>query len=140
MQTAIIYPVVVQIFLTLLIGIRMASLRGNELRSSRISPSEIAVDNANWPDDVRKCGNSYSNQFEMPVLFYVLCILAMLVNMADFIAVALAWIFVISRIVHAFIHNTHNNLTQRGLVFSIGAAVVALQAMYLLIRLLAVQI
>lgn len=137
MQTAILYPVFVQMFLTLFIGVRAAVGRVKLVRSGQIHPSKIALDNSNWPDDLRKLTNSYSNQFEVPVLFYVLCIVAMLTNMADMIAIALAWMFVASRMVHAYIHTTNNRVARRALAFFFGAGVIGLLAFYLFLRLLA---
>lgn len=137
MQTAILYPVFIQIFLTLFIGVQTAVGRVKVIRSGQVHPSKIALDSSNWPDDLRKLGNSLGNQFELPVLFYVLCIVAMLSNMADSIAITLAWVFVVSRIVHAYIHTTSNRVTRRALVFFFGAFIIALLAAYIFLRLLA---
>jgi hypothetical protein len=134
MQTAILYPVFVQIFLTLFVGGLTGFGRVKMVRSGQVHPSQIALDNRNWPDDLRKLGNNYSNQFERPVLFYVLCIIALLVNMADMIAILLAWLFVASRLVHAYIHTTQNRVPRRGLVFFFGAFAVGLLALYLFLR------
>lgn len=136
MQTAILYPVFVQIFLTLFVGALTGFGRVRLVRSGQIHPSQIALDNRNWPDDLRKLGNNYSNQFELPLLFYVLCIIAMLVNMADMITLLLAWLFVASRLVHAYIHTTNNRVPRRGLVFFFGAFAVGLLAVYLFLCLL----
>ncbi len=137
MQTAILYPVFVQIFLTIFVGVRAAAGRVRVIRSGEIHPSQVALDNANWPDGLRKLGNNYNNQFELPVLLYVLCIVAMLTNKADVIAIVLAWVFVASRIVHSYIHTTNNRVPRRGLVFFFGAGVIGLLALYLFLRLLA---
>ena len=39
-------------------------------------------------------GNAWLNQFEVPVLFYVLTILALITKQADLLFVMMAWIFV----------------------------------------------
>ncbi len=57
------------------------------------------------------------------MLFYVLTILALITKHADFLFVVMAWIFVLTRIGHAYIHCTNNNLRARGLLFGIGALV-----------------
>ena len=53
--------------------------------------------------------NALPDQFELPVLFYVLTILAMITRHADLLFVVLAWMFVAMRLVHAYIHVTSNN-------------------------------
>ncbi len=57
---------------------------------------------------------SFSNQFELPVLFYVLTILAYVTHLAGVVFVVLAWIFVIFRILHAYVHVTSNIIRLRG--------------------------
>jgi hypothetical protein len=66
---------------------------------------------------------SFSNQFELPVLFYVLTILALVTKLADLIFVVLAWIFVLFRILHACVHVTSNNVRIRGPLFGVSAIV-----------------
>ena len=36
-----------------------------------------------WPEDAAKCAANYTNQFEMPVLFYAVCAFALIVKGAD---------------------------------------------------------
>ena len=67
---------------------------------------------------------SFSNQFELPVLFYVLTILAYITHHAGLIFVILAWIFVIFRLLHAYVHVTSNIVRCAGTLY--GIAVVAL--------------
>ena len=50
----------------------------------------------------------------MPVLFYVLTVLAVITKQADLLFVLLAWVFVLSRLAHAYIHVTSNDLRLRG--------------------------
>ena len=52
----------------------------------------------NWPARANQVANAFSNQFELPVLFYVLTILAIATRHADILFVTLAWLFVVFRI------------------------------------------
>ena len=56
----------------------------------------------------------FSNQFEIPVLFYVLTILAYVTHLAGVIFVVLAWIFVIFRLLQAYVHVTSNRSCAAG--------------------------
>ena len=69
---------------------------------------DVALDNSRWPDDVRKLSNNYDNQFQLPVLFYALLPLMILLVKVDWLTVALAWAFIASRIVHSLIHTGDN--------------------------------
>jgi hypothetical protein len=51
---------------------------------------------------------------------------AMITNGIDILMVALAWAFVLSRVVHAYIHVGPNVLMWRGTAFLVGAIVVLL--------------
>ena len=62
-------------------------------------PSKIALREPNWPARTQQVANCFSNQFELPVLFYVLTILEIITRHADVVFVVLAWIFVLARLV-----------------------------------------
>jgi hypothetical protein len=48
----------------------------------------------------------------------------------------MAWIFVLARLAHAYVHVTSNNLNQRGPVFGLGAIVLALMWLIFIVRIL----
>ncbi len=118
----VLLPVFVQAILTFAVAYTLAyrrfvAVRGGEVRG------KIALREANWPDHARQAENNYLNQFELPVLFYVLMILLIITRQADFILVTLAWIFVALRIAHAYVHLTSNRVMLRGPFFIVGAVV-----------------
>ena len=81
-------------------------------------------------------GYSFQNQFELPVLFYVLTILAIITKHADLLFVVLAWIFVLSRLAHAYIHVTSNDLKLRGPFFGVGALVLAIMWLIFIVKIM----
>src|ERR1700760_2396419 len=105
---SVLLPVFVQVALTFALLFWMGSARTSALRNKETKVSDIALGEANWPARVMAVGNSYNNQWQMPVLFYVLVILAWITRKADLLFVVMSWIFVLSRIVHAGIHTTTN--------------------------------
>ena len=80
--------------------------------------------------------NAYNNQLELPVLFYVLTILAIVTRHADFLFVVLAWVFMLLRLVHVAIHLTSNNLGRRFAAFAAGAVVLAVMWIIFIVRIL----
>ncbi len=119
---SIIYPLFVQVALTFCLMFIMAFNRVKAARARRYRLRDIAVNSANYPDDVRKFGNSYVNQFELPVLFYLICVVLMIAGPGNNkLYLMLAWAFVATRIVHAFIHVTSNNVIRRFYAFLAGA-------------------
>jgi hypothetical protein len=101
----------------------MGQVRVGAVRRNEVRVADIALGQKAWPERAQQVSNSYHNQFELPVLFYVLVILAMATRKADLLFVALAWIFVLLRFVHAFVHCTSNSIRPRLAIFSIGAIV-----------------
>jgi hypothetical protein len=59
----------------------------------------------------------------MPVLFFAVAAFSMIANAVDSTMVALAWVFTISRLVHALIYTTYNTVTHRFLVYLAGSMV-----------------
>jgi len=118
---SILLPLFVQVALTLVLGLWLAYLRGRDLRSGAVHPSKIALREPNWPLKTQLVGFCFSNQFELPVLFYVLTILELVTRQADLIFLVLAWVFVLTRVMHAMVHTTTNRIRFRGAWYGFGA-------------------
>jgi hypothetical protein len=88
------------------------------------------------PENVAKTTRSFNNQFEVPTLFYVIATLHMIMDLDNLAAQALAWLFVLLRYVHAYIHLGSNNVKFRMLTFFSGLLV--LVALWLHAALLAI--
>jgi hypothetical protein len=73
-----------------------------------------------WPESVLQINNSIRNQFELPVLFYVVCFALWAMEAVGIVALVAAWLFVLSRIVHAWIHLTSNYIPNRRRTFTVG--------------------
>jgi hypothetical protein len=80
---------------------------------------------------VLQVGNAYHNQLELPVLFYVVLLLAFQTQTLDVVLLVLSWMFVLSRLVHAYVHVTSNRLDRRTGVFGVGA--IALLLMWVIV-------
>ena len=122
----VLLPVFVQVILTLVVAFVLAFKRVSALRTGEMRGKKIALREPNWPDHTRQYECNYMNQFELPVLFYVLMILLLITRKADFILMTLAWIFVVLRIAHAYVHVTSNNVNLRGPLFGMGLFVLAI--------------
>ena len=136
MVIAILYPVFAQIILTFVLLAALGRARRKALLTEGVRYTDIALDSSRWPDEARKVANCYANQFELPVIFYVLCLIALMTGKADFLMVVLAWIFVASRIVHALIHTGLNIVPQRGAALAVGMLVLMIMTGILLVRLM----
>ena len=122
----VLAPLFVEVALTFVLLIRTALMRRDDIRSGAVATSRIALGEPNWPPPTTQFGNSFRNQFELPVLFYVLTVLAIVTRHADLLFVVMAWLFALLRIVHATIHTTNNIVLRRGMVYGVGAMVLIL--------------
>jgi hypothetical protein len=129
--TVILYPVLVEVLLTFVLLVAMGPARSRSLRDSgkTLDDLDVRLGHAAYSEEATKVARSYANQFELPVLFYAVVAFALITRGVDVFMVALAWVFAVSRVVHAWIHTGPNIIKWRASVFIIGA--VALAAMWI---------
>ena len=60
------------------------------------------------------------NQFEWPVVFYLICVFLVIEHNTDSLQIGLAWLFIAGRLLHSYVHIFLNNIRLRGIVFSIN--------------------
>jgi len=113
--TAILWPVAAQVFLFFGIAIALGLSRTRDVVSGKVKPQDSALDYDVWSDHSRQIANSFRNQLEMPLLFYLVCTLALITRTVDHVFLYLAWAYVGLRIVHAAIHLTFNYVPLRAL-------------------------
>ena len=119
---AILLPLFLMVLLTFAVGMVMAKRR-REAFMAGTHFRDIALREPNWPKPALQAQYAYANLFEMPVLFYVAVIVAILTKHAATVMVVLAWIYVAFRYLQAYIHVTSNQVKYRGLFF-LGSALV----------------
>src|SRR6202158_3122232 len=123
MFQAILIPLFVQVALTFGLLFWMGGLRGRDFGSGAVDPNKVGLREPGWPARTTQVAYAYSNQFELPVLFYVLVALLMIMRHADVIFVVLAWLFVLTRLIQAAIHVTNNDVLRRGQAYGVGVLV-----------------
>jgi len=122
----IFLPVLVQILISIagfmLLGVRKAKA----IRAGGMDLTKAALDSDAWPDYVLMVSNNIRNQFQVPVLFYVLCFIFYSLEAVTTTVLILAWAFVISRVIHAYIHMSSNYVPARFRVFIIGFVIMTI--------------
>ena len=132
----VLLPLMVQIGLTFALLIAMVGLRRQTLVSGETKIRDIALGEPNWPTRATQVGNCYRNQFELPVLFYALIALALPLRHADLFIVLMSWIFVITRLIHAGVFVTSNDLGRRSIAWIAGALVLLVMWLYFALKML----
>lgn len=128
----ILAPLVAQAALTFYLMAGMMLLRRRAVMEKKVKPKDLLIRAGGnpWPPRVAQFGDAYLNSFELPILFYVVMILAFITRTADLLFVLLAWVFVALRVTQAIVHTTSNIRKYRSNAFRAGAAV--LLAMWVL--------
>lgn len=133
---AILSPVFAQVFLTFALLIVMGRRRFAEVGAGRVRVGEIALGERNWSARTQAAANAFSNQFEVPVLFYALVPLALFTRKADLLFVVLAWVFVATRFVHAGVFVTSNHVPTRFRAYMAGVLVLMVMWAVFAVRIL----
>jgi hypothetical protein len=123
-NAAIFQPCAALALLTFVVMGVMYQRRIAEMRRERIAPQSFALSGeaGRLLTDTRASDN-YRNLFELPVLFYVLCIALALTSNVDQVYVAGAWLFIALRAVHSAIQVGKNAVMSRFRVFAAGSLV-----------------
>ncbi len=120
----ILLPVLAQVLLTLSVFVRLAKAKAAAAAAGNVDEARRALHADAWPDHVIQLNNNIRNQFEVPVLFYVVCIVLWALQVTSVAVHVLAWLFVISRVIHMVIHTGANVVTLRRRVFLSGCVLV----------------
>ena len=112
------------VVLTFFVGLRLFAVRVQEMREQRIHPqtASTSLQMASQLQNVQAADN-FKNLFEVPVLFYALCAIALAVSHVPVWLAFGAWLFVALRVAHSVIHCTYNKVMHRFPVFMLGFAV-----------------
>ena len=129
---AIFYPVLALFALTLAVAVRMYFARVGAARAGKVKIKDFRLgESASVPPEVALPNRNFMNLLEVPVLFYVVCIILYVIQAVDALALTLAWLYVALRAAHSLIHLTTNNVIHRLTAF--GASNVALLGLWLLL-------
>ncbi len=123
---ALIRPVVALVVLTAIVGLLMVVYRNVAVIRGTATGRYFRTFTADQPAEwVERPARTYMNLLELPVLFYVVCLLMLATGRFDSVQVSLAWVFVITRYVHAFIYIGFNHLPLRFTAFLTGVITLA---------------
>ncbi|MBT8146531.1 MAG: MAPEG family protein [Gammaproteobacteria bacterium] len=120
----IFFPVLIQVLLTLFVFIRLGQVKEQAVKRGEVDQTRRALHDDAWPDYVLKVNNNIRNQFETPVLFYVLVIGLWSLGAATVTAQLLALAYALLRLAHASVHLGSNIVKVRKRIFQ--ASIVAL--------------
>ena len=119
----ILYPLLAMVLLTFVVGLGMVLLRVNAVRAGKLKLSYFRINTGEVPKAITRISQNYDNLLALPMLFYVLVILLLLTKHVTLTILVLAWLFVLLRVMHSFIHITYNNVVHRATVWTVSVLV-----------------
>jgi hypothetical protein len=123
----ILYPCIAMVALTAVIWARMYVERIGEMHQRRISPQSVSTSvTAAGRLQRTQAADNFRNLFEMPVLFYLLCVCLAMTGLGDHPFLAGAWGYVALRVMHSFIHTTYNRVIHRFTVYVLSSVLLFL--------------
>jgi hypothetical protein len=135
-QTAILYPVFVQVALTFLLQLWMRKERVGAVKRGEVQFSDISLRQQKWPPRTLQISNAFHNQLETPILFYAVVAFLMITSQVNIVFVVLAWLFVAARLFHAYIHTGPNTQPYRFYGYAAGSIVLIVMWVLFAIRIL----
>ncbi len=123
-----VWPMLAMVGVVFAVWMRLYQTRIGEMKRRRIHPQSVASAKqmAEALEDTR-AADHFRNLFEMPVLFYVACLVALATGVESPVALGLAWLFVAGRAAQAWIACTYNKVMHRFQAYLVaGFAVFAL--------------
>ncbi|MFT5721505.1 MAG: hypothetical protein ACI9W6_001821 [Motiliproteus sp.] len=121
----IIYPMFALVVLTFVVGFSLGIARFASVIKGDVDRRYFKLlSGYSVPDNLIKLSRNFSNLLEVPVLFYLLCVVVLALDVQNKLMFVLAWLFVALRIVHSVIHITYNNPIHRFLAFLMSSSLV----------------
>jgi hypothetical protein len=133
---AILLPLFVEVILTFGLLLWLGVMRRNDLKSGTTRLAQVALREPQWSPRTLQIGYCFSNQFELPVLFYLLTVLGIVTRHADLVFLVLAWVFVLTRLMHALVYTSSNIVPRRGAWYAFGAVALMLAWLIFIVRIL----
>lgn len=131
----IFWPMFVQLFMSLFLYIPLVRSKIAAVKNKQVDRKAAALNSMAWPEAVQKIDNNLRNQFQSPMLFYVLCITIYVTQQTSVTLLCLAWAYVISRIGHMLVHTRSNYVPWRMRIFAVGISLLLVMAIMVLVGL-----
>lgn len=124
--TSIFLPMLGMMALTAVVWFVMYAKRIPAMKKARLPAQTYTIPDTiseHLPEAVNYPAYNLKNLFELPVLFYALCLYLYVTGLVDQIYLAAAWSFFVLRVLHSIVHCTKNIVMLRFYLYSAAALV-----------------
>jgi hypothetical protein len=122
-SVGILYPMFALAAWTVLVLLLIPLVRVRSALQREIVPDDFKYgESSSVPPRVSLPNRNYMNLLELPMLFYIVCLLLYVTAARSPLAVDVAWIYVALRVIHSVIHLSYNHVIHRLTAFSLSNA------------------
>ena len=110
----LLVPPMLLIALTLTVVVLLALKKRKVARQGLLPKGFFKLNTgADMPDELAQLSNNYDNLVASPILFYVLIGFVFVAQIFHPVILVLAWVYVLSRYAHSYVHITSNKVKWR---------------------------
>lgn len=125
MKNQLIFPMAFYVFYIWCLGAYLFNSRVKAVKADHSLGKFFKVYQGNPPPErVILIGRHFDNQFQVPMLFLLTCTLYPSLGIPSVTTVVLAWLFVVSRLLHSWVHLGRNKVLRRVFFYTLGWIVI----------------
>jgi hypothetical protein len=134
----IYFPCLAMLVLSFIVAVKMFFARVAAVKAKHIQMTHFKTynDGVTPPAEMIQAGRNFTNLFEVPTLFYMVCAFALITHSVDTLMIITAWTYVVCRCVHSYIHITHNKLRTRMKIYTLSWLVLLFMGLLVAVRIL----
>ena len=113
----IIYPILAVVLMNFIVMFHMRYMISKAIKNRDVEYKYFKAYESSAPEYLLTSRHHYKNFFEIPILFYLLCLVFYMIDDVSAIDLWIAWLFVVFKGVHSYIRITSNYVPYRAYSF-----------------------
>ena len=113
----IIYPILAVVLMNFIVMFHMRYMISKAIKNRDVEYKYFKAYESSAPEYLLISRHHYKNFFEIPILFYLLCLVLYMIDDISAIDLWIAWLFVVFKGVHSYIRITSNYVPYRAYSF-----------------------
>ena len=113
----IIYPILAVVLMNFIVMFHMRYMISKAIKNRDVEYKYFKAYESSAPEYLLTSRHHYKNFFEIPILFYLLCLVLYMIDDVSAIDLWIAWLFVVFKGVHSYIRITSNYVPYRAYSF-----------------------
>jgi len=115
----IIYPILPVVLMNFIVMFHMRYMIVKAIKKRDVKYKYFRAYEGSAPEYLLTSRHHYKNFFEIPILFYLLCLVLYMIDDVSAIDLWIAWLFVLFKGVHSYIRITSNYVPYRAYSFNV---------------------